>query len=93
MQATPLVSGGVPAPAPLLPVAIAPAPAPNGAGQTLVATLDLAGAGLSPLSSQDAAALLATVNKTLAARGETVSSIRLGNVTVSGARCNTLSMV
>jgi hypothetical protein len=48
----------------------------------LVATLDLAGAGLSPLSSKDAAALLATVNKTLAARGTVVSSIRLGNVQV-----------
>ena len=84
MQALPPLSSGVPAPQPhlVLPGATTPAPAPS-PGQTLVATLDLAGQGLSPpLSAQDTAALLATVNKTLASQGATVSSITLGQVKV-----------
>lgn len=73
---------------------LAPAPGPSTAGsgssQTVVATFDLAGQGLSPLSDKDAQALLATVNKTLAAHGNTITSIRLGQVKVSIGRAKNI---
>ncbi len=77
----PNATGSLPAPI------AAPGPAPAvspaaGGSQTIVATFDLVGQGLNPLSSKDSDALLAVVNKTVAAHGATVTSIRLGQVQV-----------
>ena len=53
-----------------------------GKGQTLVATFDLQGQGLYPLTDQGKQALLNAVNQTLAAQGKSVANITLGQVTV-----------
>ena len=54
----------------------------TGRGQSLVATFNLQGQGLYPLSDQGKQALLNAVNQTLAAKGTSVASITLGQVTV-----------
>lgn len=72
----------------------APGPAPSSsAGQTVVATIDLVGQGLSPLSDKDSQALLSVVNKTLAAHGDTVTGIRLGQVKVRACVLCTCNIV
>ena len=48
----------------------------------MVATFDLQGPGLYPLSEQGKQALLNTVNQTLAAQGSPVANITLGQVNV-----------
>ena len=88
----PGASGGLPAPAtapataPALGgPAAAPAPGPAaaaGGGQTIVATLDLVGQGLNPLSSKDSDALLSVISKIIGPHNATVSSVRLGQVQV-----------
>lgn len=88
----PGASGGLPAPATAPATAPAlggpaagPAPGPGGAaagGQTIVATLDLVGQGLNPLSSKDSDALLGVISKIIAPHNGTVSSVRLGQVQV-----------
>ena len=55
----------------------------TGKGQTVVATFNLQGQGLYPLSDQNKQALLNAVNQTLAAKGTSVANITLGQVTVS----------
>jgi hypothetical protein len=67
-----------------LPSAAAPGPGGHG-GETIVATFDLVGQGLSPLSDKDAKALIATVNRTLAAHSATITNITLGQVKVGVA--------
>ncbi|BDA47649.1 probable LRR receptor-like serine/threonine-protein kinase at N-terminal half [Coccomyxa sp. Obi] len=77
MVLMPSASGGLPAPA------TAPTPGPAAAavgGQTIVATLDLVGQGLNPLSSKDSDALLGVISKIIAPHNATVSSVRLGQV-------------
>ena len=53
-----------------------------GKGQSLVATFNLQGQGLYPLSDQGKQALLSAINQTLASQGSSVSNITLGKVTV-----------
>ena len=53
-----------------------------GKGQSLVTTFNLQGQGLYPLSDQGKQALLSAVNQTLAAKGDSVTNITLGQVTV-----------
>ena len=48
----------------------------------MVATFDLQGPGLYPLSEQGKQVLLSTVNQTLAAQGSPVANITLGQVNV-----------
>ena len=48
----------------------------------MVATFDLQGPGLYPLSEQGKQALISTVNQTLAAQGSPVANITLGQVNV-----------
>lgn len=57
----------------------------TGKGQSLLATFNLQGQGLYPLSDQGKKALLNAVNQTLAAKGTSVSNITLGQVTVRTA--------
>ncbi|CAL8471905.1 g11447 [Coccomyxa elongata] len=86
MVLMPGASGGLPAPATAPALggpAAAPAPGVGGAsagGQTIVATLDLVGQGLNPLSSKDSDALLGVISKIIAPHNATVSSVRLGQV-------------
>ncbi len=54
----------------------------TGRSQRVVATFDLQGPGLYPLSEQGKQALLSTVNQTLAAQGSPVANITLGQVNV-----------
>ena len=59
--------------------------------QKLVATFDLQGQGLYPLSDQGKQALVSAVNQTLASKGISAANITLGQVTVWSFLCACLA--